>query len=201
MAWRGFGILAMAAVPACFSTTTAEDPLEGPVQQAGVYALSEDERAVRVSVLLHGELDEVFPWFSRPDLLEKWLADEVEIATEPGGPFVLRWRIEPEVDGEAERTVEIPGRVLVSDPPRRMEFEIEALGDVKADRLLLWAEEDAGGVRVFLEQLPFTGGMQGEDQADLRRRTWFEALKILRAAYERDLPTTPVRPPTGLDQP
>jgi hypothetical protein len=196
---NALALAATLALPACFSATSAEDPLAGPVQEAGVYATTRDDRGVRVSVLLTGRLADVEPWFQQPELLEKWLADEVTVTRDDAADVervTLRWPAED---------VEIRGTRVIHDPAsplaKAMDLEIEPLPDITADRLRVWGREEAGGTRVFLEQWPFTGGMAGERAADGRRRMWFDALRVLRAAYERGLPTTPIRPPPTLATP
>lgn len=178
-------------LPGCMSRTTAEDPLPGPVQEAALFAMEDGgHRMVSASVLLEGETFAVAKWFQQPNLLGLWLAEEADIRLDTDSHFRLGW---------PSYNAEMVGEVAAREPGRWVECTLEPFGGAGVTTLRISTEEEAPGfTRVRIEQWPFVGGMEGERVAEAHRRSWADALTVLRSAFHRGLPTTPAPPPIPL---
>jgi len=185
--------LAPLLLGSCFAPTEAEEPLPGPVQGSAVFAMPDSEdRRVLAWVLLQGEPEEIFPWFTNDQLISLWLAEDARNAETTGGEFYLAW---PSV-GEVMR-----GNVVGSEPPHWLEAELKpyAYAGPTHLRLSTW-KEAPGYTRVRIEQWPFEASMEGEAVADSHRVAWFNALRVLRSGFNRRLPAI-IAPPPGPPRP
>lgn len=170
----------------CMARTAVEEPRPGPVLQAGVFSLEDGAtRVVRVSVYIDRDLAETRAWFLEERLLERWLAEEVEFRPEVGAPVKLAW---------PTFGVESTGEVVALSPGEFLEIRLDPFAGAGETHLRLSGAPAPGGTRVEIEQWPFPGDAGGEAIAEAHRLAKFRALRVLRAAIERDLPTTPAPP-------
>ena len=176
----------------CLSGTTAEDPLPGSAQDAGIIALGDGaERQVTVSALVEGGVADVIPWFNDRDLMERWLAEEVQFERGEESRFLLSW---PSVNRE------IRGKVVEQglDEWQVVECELEPYAGLGVTHLRISAELEAPGyTRIQLQQWPFTGGPEADATAQAHLEGWARALTVLRtaAAQNLSLRTIPAPPP------
>jgi len=116
---------------------------------------------------LRPPVPEVWPYLSRPELLQRWLGD-VDLELAVGGEFALKaW------NGDVVR-----GRVLIADPPSTLAVTWRPHGLGPESRVTLRLQGDGPGTRVFArhEDLP------SEPERRQARRIWREALTALRTA-------------------
>ncbi|MFH0946489.1 MAG: hypothetical protein V2A76_14935 [Planctomycetota bacterium] len=181
---------AVLMVTGCLSGTTAEDPIPGPLQDAGIIALESGENLqVNISALVEGSVSEVIPWFNDRVLMEKWLAEEVQVDRGEESVFRLAW---------PSAGIEIKGRVVEQglDRWQAVECELEPYAGLDVTHLKISAEQEAPGyTRIRLQQWPFRGGAEGEAAAQTHLEGWSRALTVLRSAVGSTLPTTPAPPP------
>ncbi len=183
-------LLLLASAAACFTRTTAEDPLPGPVQDAAVLALPDSasgELSVTASVLLAGRPQDVAPWFRSADRLRRWLAEEAVLDARSEGEFLLRW---------PSRGQELRGRVCEEDAPLAVTCRLEPFAGAGETFLRLSAAREAPGfTRVRIDQWPFPGGKTGEALAEAHRAAWCQAMCALRAVAAEGGPRAAPAPP------
>ncbi len=182
-------LLAASSLSGCFARTAAEDPLPGPMQTAAVYGVEETgARRCTASVLLAGRESEVVRWFTERALVERWLAERADVPAAEGGALSLSWPSDSSVSAMTGTLVERAG-------DKGLHYEIEPFGNAGRTSLVVMFEPEAELTRVIIDQGPFGVGMDGERLADAHRAAWVEALKVLRSAHDRKLPTTPAPAP------
>ncbi|MBI4878601.1 MAG: hypothetical protein HY812_02935 [Planctomycetes bacterium] len=191
MKWlRAALLLLLPLVSSCFTRTTAESPLPGPLQDAAVQALPDSasgELSVTASVLLAGHPRDAAPWFRSADRLRRWLAEEAAIDARPDGELLLRW---PSCGQE------LRGRVLEEDAPLSIACSLEPFAGAGETFLRLSAAREAPGyTRVRIDQWPFPGGREGEAIAEAHRAAWCRALCALRAVAAEGGPRAAPAPP------
>jgi uncharacterized protein YndB with AHSA1/START domain len=100
---------------------------------------------VRREIVLPVDRERAWELLTEPAELEEWLADDVELEPEPGGPVRAAW----DDTGEARS-----GVVEEVEPARRLAFRWED-GATGVPSRVVWTLEDApGGTRVVVTERP-----------------------------------------------
>jgi len=180
-------LLIAPALSACMTDTASERPLAGPVVEAAVFATDDSARLVKASVLIEREFEVARPWFLDGTYLRRWFAEEASIVPEVGGLVEVAW---------PTYGVRTAGEVVELVPGEHLLMRLDPFAGAGETYVRLSARPSSGGVRVMIEQWPFAGDARGEEVAEAHRRAWFGAMRVLRSALERGLPTTPAPPPT-----
>lgn len=181
---------ALLAIAGCFADTPADVPLPGPMQQATVNALEPSgDRAVEVSALLLGDVEQTAPKVVVARELERWFAESVTIDPTVGAPCRIAW---------PSRGVEWNGSVVEAEPGRAIEIELEPVADLGRTRLRFSLDREEAWTRVTIEQWPFTDGMKGEVLANAHRNAFSDALGRLQSICDGRRDVEPAGPPVVL---
>jgi uncharacterized protein YndB with AHSA1/START domain len=128
---------------------------------------------VVASVRIAASPDVVFPYFTDPALLTKWLADTAELDARPGGIFAISIRSGPQARGtfvevDAPHRVVftwgVPGESSLPAGGSTVEVVLESDGDdtivtlTHRDLTERWAESHIEGWTRFLGELASTAG-------------------------------------------
>ena len=93
---------------------------------------------VRIQRLLPGPIERVWAYLTESDLRRRWLASG-DMKLEAGAPFELVWRndelTDPPGTRPADKSVEhrAKGRIIEADPPHRLVYAWEGVGEVALD--------------------------------------------------------------------
>lgn len=119
-----------------------------------------DRDVLEVSVLIAAEPATVFPYFVDPARYVQWMGRDAELEPVPGGTYRVRMR-----DG-----VEVGGRFVEVDPPRRLVFTWGWAGDTAlppgSSRVVVTLEPEAGGTRVVLRHHDLPDEQQRQHHGD-----------------------------------
>ncbi len=158
---------------------------------------------VKIERLLPGPIERVWAYLTESDLRRRWLAAG-DMTLGAGAPFELVWRndelTDPPGERPADKSVEhrAKGTILEADPPRRLTYAWEGVGEVSFD-----LEPKGGTVLLTLvhrrvpDRKTVLGVSAGRHAhldvlaARLTGRTpkpFWDDLTRLRAEYERRLP-------------
>lgn len=192
---RAAALAAAALLAGCLASTRAEDPMQGPVQRSAVFALhgegadsAEPTFGVRAVAIVDARPDLVFEWAATENGMAAWLAEEVRLDPAEGGEIAIAW---------PAAGVHTRGTVVKHDSfERSVELDLAAYAGAPATHVRLTVKPATGWTEVAVEQWPFEASPAGESAANLHRDYWTRALRVLRAAIERRLPTVPAVPPT-----
>ena len=106
--------------------------------------MSEDELQIRREVTLHAAREDVWSALTEPELIERWLADEVDLDPREGGEVRFRYENGEERRGRVEEIVPAERLRIRWRRERRSESEVEfVLADAAAGTRLLVIESGA----------------------------------------------------------
>ncbi len=178
------GVCVLAAATGCMTPTSAEDPLPGPIQNAGVFAMEgTEERELLVSVLLTGDPSEVWPWITEGPMLVRWFCEEVR--TDASGAVGFAW---------PSRGLEMTGRELAGSD-LSLDLSLDPYGRIGPTKIRFELQPGVAFTRLLVTQWPFPASAEGDSLADEHRAGWERSFARLRVAHETGLPTEPAPPP------
>ena len=103
--------------------------------------MSEDQLEIRREVMLHAAREDVWSALTEPELIERWLADEVELDPREGGEVRFRYEDGEERRGRVEEIVPAERLRIRWRREQRSETEVEfVLADAAVGTRLLVIE-------------------------------------------------------------
>jgi uncharacterized protein YndB with AHSA1/START domain len=155
---------------------------------------------VKMERLLPGPIERVWAYLTESDLRRRWLASG-DMKLEPGATFELVWRNDELTDPPGTRPADkskenrAKGRIIEVDPPHRLVYSWEGVGEVALD---LRREGEKVLLTLVHSRLPDRGHVLGVSAGwhahldvlaarlnDTKPAPFWDALTRLRAEYER----------------